>query len=394
MFYALITMHLGFDMNSGEYKVMGLAPYGDAQRFEHLFARCIELLPEGKINIPLFKKNQSLLDKQTYRPVRDWFTKALIPERHPDEPILQIHQDIAAGLQDILQKALLHIISYWQQSTGLEYLSMAGGVALNCTANGYLHRQELFKDIYIQPAAGDDGSALGAALYQHYMLDKKTYVPKTVHDLPCYGPSYTDAEILAALHKEEARLTYTELTKDELVKQAAKAIAAGRVIGWMQGRMEYGPRALGNRSILASPCIAGMRDKINRMVKKRESFRPFAPSVIEEAASIYFDMPEDAQLPYMLFTTDVREAYRQKLPAVTHINGSARVQTVNQTQNALYWQLLQAFSYHSDFPILLNTSFNVKGQPIACTPKDAIDTFLYTEIDELYIGQYRVIKIT
>jgi len=392
MLYALFTMQLGFSPNQDEYKVMGLAPYGDPERFRHFFKNCINLLPEGKIHIPMLEKNQTLIDKQTYRATRQWIENALIKERLPEEPILQIHKDIAAGLQDALEYAIEHIISYWQQTLNVDNLCMAGGVSLNCTANGKLINQGLFKNIYVQPATGDDGTALGAALLHYYMTEKNTYTPVKKPPLPFYGPSFTNDEIFHELKKHDG-IKYTYLDEAALIDTTAKSLADEKIVAWMQGRMEFGPRALGNRSVLASPLNADMRDKINLVVKKRESFRPFAPSVIAEAATTYFDVPERLELPHMLFVIKVREKYKDKIPAVVHVNDTSRIQTVNQKNHTLYWKLLKRFEYYTDIPVLLNTSFNLSKQPIVCNPKEAIETFISSKIEILCIGNYFVKKV-
>lgn len=285
IFYLVLTMHLGFEPNNDEYKVMGLASYGDPDRFKFFFEKCVELQSEGKINITVFEKNKTMLDKLTYRGVREWLSETLIPARKPGEEIKQIHKDIAAGLQHTLNNALIHILRYWQQKIPSKNLCMAGGIALNCTANGAIIKKGLFDNIFIQPAAGDDGTAIGAALYKHHVIDKKNYnIPRRdTLSLPFYGPEYNKEEILEELNKHNQLIEYTYLEEDELVDIAARLIDAQNIIAWMQGRMEYGPRALGNRSILADPRASNMKDRVNKAVKKRESFRPFAPSVKAES---------------------------------------------------------------------------------------------------------------
>lgn len=394
IFYLIFTMHLGFEPNHDEYKVMGLAAYGNPDRFKFFFESCVEHLHEGKLNIPIFGKNKTALDKQTYRGLRDWLSTTLTPARKPSEPIKQVHKDIAAGLQQILNESLLHVLMYWQKKVPSRNLCMAGGVALNCVANGIVAKKDLFNRIFIQPAAGDDGTALGAALYKYHVLDNKSFSGVDKNELPFYGPEFTNEEILDELNKHKQQITYTYLEEDELIDQAAQLINAQHVIAWMQGRMEFGPRALGNRSILADPRGAGVKDRVNKAVKKREEFRPFAPSITAESAHLYFDIPKNQEFPYMLFAVEVKDAYRSQLPAITHIDGSARLQTVAEDKHPLYWKLLKQYEKYSGFPILLNTSFNIKGQPIVCTPADAVNTLLSTEMDVLCIGNFIVRKIS
>ncbi len=393
IFYLAITLHLGFAPNHDEYKIMGLAPYGDPDRFKYFFEECIDLTYDGEIRIPVFEKNKTMMEKQTHRGVRNWISEILIPERQPDEPILQIHKDLAAGLQHILNEGIAGLLHYWQRKTKTSKLCMAGGVALNCTANGVVLKRKIFDQIFIQPAAGDDGTSLGAALYQYHAVEKQPLEKCSPYTLPFYGEQCSREAILTALQQHATSIQYEELNEDDLIDQAARYIHDGAVLGWVQGRMEFGPRALGNRSILANPCKADMRDRVNQVVKKREGFRPFAPSATLEAASHYFDIPQTLQLPHMLFTVDVKQEYRDQLPAITHCDGSARLQTVNKNEHPLYWKLLNRCAHYTGFPIVLNTSFNVKGQPIVRTPEDAINTLLATQIDVLFIDRFKVVKL-
>lgn len=393
IFYSLITHHLGFDVNSDEYKTMGLAPYGDSERYKPFFKKCIEFREKGEIFIPVFSKNKTILEKQTYRALREWIAQQTFPQRAIGDEISQDHKDLAAGLQTALNAAMLNLSSYWGQKTGLSKLCLAGGVALNCVSNSVVLKSELFDEIYVPPAAGDSGTALGAALYKHYNLGGKASYSSS-KELPFYGPSFSDTEILEVLNKHTNDIKFLKFKEEDLLSHAAEIISQGSIIAWMQGRMEFGPRALGNRSILADPRCPFMRDRINRAVKMRESFRPFAPSVKLEKAHIYFENNQDRELPYMLFTAQVREEYKEVLPAITHVDGSARIQTVNKEANPLYWQLINEFEKKSDIPILLNTSFNVKGQPMVCSPEDAVKTLLSTDIDALFIGQFYIENIS
>jgi carbamoyltransferase len=269
---------------------------------------------------------------------------------------------------------------------------MAGGVALNCTANGMIKRSRVFKNMFIQPASGDDGTALGAALY--VQRRREPNLPLKKMGQPLWGPSFESEEIREALdQRRDCEYVYFH-SYDELVAEIAKRIDEGQIVAWFQGRMEFGPRALGSRSILADPRDPEMRDRINALVKMREWFRPFAPAVTVEAASQFFEIKkgDEAAYSYMLLVTQVRDAYRDRLPAITHVDGSARVQTVSREENHRFWTLLNEFGRISGIPILLNTSFNVRGQPIVCTPAEAVDTFIFAKLDVLAIGNYLVTR--
>jgi carbamoyltransferase len=269
---------------------------------------------------------------------------------------------------------------------------MAGGVALNCTANGLIYRSRLFQNIFIQPAAGDDGTALGAALYLKHN-QKEDLAPSEKMKLPLWGPAYDSARIGHALQMKGVEYRRYE-SFELLAKEIAKRLAQGEVVASFRGAMEFGPRALGNRSILADPRNPEMRARINRLVKKREDFRPFAPAVTAEAASKFFNIVpgEESTFSTMLFVTQVLQPYRERLPAVTHVDGSARVQTVSAENHQQFWMLLNAFGKLTGFPILLNTSFNVKGQPIVCSPEEAVDTFLSAHLDAMAIENYLVTR--
>lgn len=392
IFYSLITQHLGFDVNSDEYKTMGLAPYGEPSRFQPFFKKCIEFHDNGEIFIPCFGKNKSFLDKQTYRALREWISQETFPPRAPGSEVTQQHKDFAAGLQTALNNSIIHLSMYWKEKTGLSNLCLAGGVALNCVTNAVLLNSGLFDEIYVTPASGDDGTALGAALYKHAHIEGRNFNQKS-KKLPFYGPSFNEGDILNALNKYKGKIEFTKLEDDEYIGLAAENIFSGNIIAWMQGEMEFGPRALGHRSILADPRCPFMRDRINKAVKKRESFRPFAPSVKLEKAHLYFEVEQNKEFPHMLFTAQVKEDHKENLPAITHVDGSARIQTVSKNDHPLYWQLIDEFEKRSDMPILLNTSFNVKGQPIVCFPEDAVKTLLSTDIDSLFIGKYHVKKL-
>jgi carbamoyltransferase len=439
IFYSLITLHLGFDFNSDEYKIMGLAPYGDPSRFRDFFAENVLLAPGGKVSIPVLRLNKTYADRQGYLATRAFLAKSLLAARLPEADIEEVHRDIAAALQECLDKVVLHIGSHLAHKTGLRRLAMAGGVALNCTSNGRLLESGLFDDIYVQPAAGDDGAALGAALLR---ASRREETRNRRMPVPFLGPSYSISEIDAAIQPFAERVKVTPFPSfADTCEAAAKFIAGGQVIAWYRGRMEFGPRALGHRSILADPGRPEMRDRINAIVKMREQFRPFAPAVTIQEANKWFLVGPDPrpviesngfgvyaeqslpltggpfapqslgaayayaggaqttavtsisrsdptryrEFPYMITTVDVRTEHRADLPAITHVNGSARLQTVSETDNLDFHTLLKAVGVATGREMVLNTSFNVKGQPIVNTPAEAIETFLSTGIDHLFI---------
>jgi carbamoyltransferase len=386
--YSLVTYHLGFDFNSDEYKIMGLAPYGDPRQFEGVFQQMIECRPDGTVRIPILRLNRSRDDRENYLQTREWLTRNLIPPREPGAEITQVHRDVAAALQAALNRAMIHICGHFGVSTGLRKIAMAGGVALNCSANGNLTRSGLFDEIYVQPAAGDDGAALGAALHRASLAGEVT---NRRFPVPFLGPSHPSSEIDATLKAFAGAIKVTHFgSVDETCVEAAKLIQEGKVVAWYRGRMEYGPRALGNRSILADPSNPEMRDRVNAMVKKREAFRPFAPAVSIEEVHRWFDVLPMTALPYMIATVNVREEHRAMLPAITHVDGSARVQTVAAHDNLAFHSLLHAVGQVTGRELVLNTSFNVKGQPIVNTPREAVETFLNTGIDFLFIENYLV----
>ena len=312
----------------------------------------------------------------------------LIPSRRPAAEITDAHRDVAAALQECLDETLLHLCDHAGRATGLRRLALAGGVALNCTANGRLLRSGHFDEVYAQPAAGDDGSALGAALWR---ASRKGSVRNVRMPVPFLGPAATATDIDQALEEFQDRVQTVRFSDLRATcAEAAKLIRDGRVIAWYRGRMEFGPRALGHRSILADPANPGMRDRINAMVKMREAFRPFAPAVSLEQAPDWFEIAPGIELPYMIMTVDVRNQYRQLLPAITHVNGSARVQTVSKEDNGDFHALLKEVGKLTGREMVLNTSFNVKGQPIVNTPSEAIETFLGTGIEFLFLENIMV----
>ena len=383
IFYSLITFHLGFDFNSDEYKIMGLAPYGDPARFRPFFEDAVKRLDNGRIRIPSLRLNKAREDRENYGATRRFLAANLCPSRNSDAEILDEHRDVAAALQECLDNVMLHICGHARRSTGLRRLALAGGVALNCTATGKLLQTGLFDDIYVQPAAGDDGSALGAALWRASRNGRLRNVRLPV---PFLGPQASDAEIDEALAEYRNRVRIVRFNSlHETCAEAANLVRDGRVVAWYRGRMEFGPRALGHRSILADPGRPEMRDHINAVVKMREAFRPFAPAVSLEQVHDWFEVPRGTELPYMTVIVDVRQEHRSSLPAITHVNGSARVQTVSKTDNADFHVLLEEVGKRTGREMVLNTSFNVKGQPIVNTPRQALETVLDTGLEYLFL---------
>jgi carbamoyltransferase len=388
--YSLVTLHLGFDFNSDEYKIMGLAPYGDPARFRAFFENAVELRDDGTVRIPILHLNHSRDERENYTASRAFLDKHLAHRRTATQSVNSIHEDVAAALQECLERVVMHVCAHFGAATGLRRLALAGGVSLNCTANGKLVRSGLFDEVYVQPVAGDDGAALGAALYRTALAQP---IPTARFPVPLFGPRYCACEIEQALQRQDGRIEWKRFDSLESTCQcAARLIADGRVIAWFRGRMEYGPRALGSRSILADPRRATMRDRINAMVKKREAFRPFAPACAIEEVDRWFQVAPGTDLPYMITIVDVRPEMRAQLPAITHVNGSARLQTVSRSDNPDFHGLLRAVGEATGSQMVLNTSFNVKGQPIVNTPEEAIETYLGTGIEFLFLENYYVAR--
>jgi carbamoyltransferase len=377
-FYAAMTAYLGFKPDHDEYIVMGLAAYGEPRFAQAIREQILPLLPNGD-----FRLNASLLDFHLAR--LRIFSPALLtllgPNRHPEAEITQRHRDVAASVQLVLEETLLHLARALRQTTGLDRLCLAGGVAYNCVANSRLLRESGFRDIYVPPAAGDSGAALGAALWLNYRRGSLT--ERTEMTSASWGPEFSDEECRSAL--ERVGLSAHRMPDEQLCETVAGELALGRLVYWFQGRMEWGPRALGNRSLLADPRREDMRALINAKVKLREPFRPFAPSVLAERAGEFFELP--APSPFMLFTASVRASAKGVIPAVVHVDGSARVQTVDAQSNPRYRRLIEAFDRLTGVPVLLNTSFNVH-EPIVCTPDEAVHCFLRTEVEWLVLGNY------
>ena len=374
IFYAALTHFLGYQVNVDEYKVMGLASYGQP-RFADTFAQMVRFEKGHLVNDSswfTFHTGSAICYSQRFLEVFG----APCPDEHHVEA--QPYPDLAASGQRVLEDVVLEMARWCKQETGAEDLCMAGGVALNCAANGHLLDEHIFRNIWIQPAAGDAGCSLGIPFYiWHQLLG---HPRRFVMEHAYWGPGYSETEVQRAIqsHGLESRRV------DDVERQAARLLAEGQVIGWYQGRMEWGPRALGGRSILADPRRADMKTIINSKIKFREPYRPFAPSVLEEDVEDYFHF--SGASPYMSFVCRVRDEKKLTIPAVTHVDGTARIQTVSRKHNPKYWNLIDEFRALTGVPIVLNTSFNVKGEPIVCTPEDAVQCFLNTDIDYLVIG--------
>src|SRR5712664_460108 len=408
LLYAAFTYYTGFKVNSGEYKVMGLAPYGIPKYAQLIYDNLIDLKPDGSFRLNLDYFNYCTGLTMTNERFDALFDGA---PRMPAAPLEQRHMDLAASIQVVIEEAVLRLTRSLAEETGEANLCLAGGVALNCVANGKVLRDGKFENIWVQPAAGDSGGALGAALTIYHLYADR---PRTVANTPdgmagsYLGPEFDDGETQTRLKAAGAR--YAILPRDQLLAPTAHALADGKAVGWFQGRMEFGPRALGNRSILADPRDPQMQKKLNLKVKYRESFRPFAPSVLREHVSEWFDIDVDS--PYMLMVAPVHECHRREttseeqqlfgidklnvprssVPAVTHVDYSARVQTVHRETNPLYHDLIGRFHQLTGCPVLVNTSFNVRSEPIVCTPEDAFRCFMGSEIDVLAVGSCYLIK--
>lgn len=393
MYYALVTEHLGFVPNEDEGKVMGLASYGDFRKYYDEFADLVRLEDDGLIDIPSLMMRGGASENQEFDSFRAVLKSKFGKPRSPTAELEPQHIDIAAALQHRTNEAVLHLCSYWQRVTGLKYCCLAGGVALNCATNSVLSKAKIFKKIYVQPAASDAGTSLGAALYHyHVTLDNGRNKQPSILNEPFYGPRMIESSIQDAISDVKDQLLVKKYEIEELCKIASSMIADNKIIAWCYGRMEFGPRALGHRSILANASCKEMRDRVNLVIKQRESFRPFAPVVKEENASTYFDMEESAIYDHMLFLTNVKAEMCHVLPAVTHIDGTARLQTVSRVKQPVFWQLLDNVEKMTGHPVVLNTSFNIKGQTMVCDAKQAINTFLSTCLDALFLDGYLLVK--
>jgi len=377
LLYSAFTYYLGFKVNSGEYKVMGLAPYGEAEYTDQIW-KLLDVKHDGsyELNMKYFSYEYGLTMTSKH------FHKLFgAPPRKPESKVTQREFDLAKSLQVVLEEIMLKIVNNLYEETKEENLCLAGGVALNCVANGRILKESKFKNIYIQPASGDAGGALGAAMYVYnsIMGEKRVYSMEHAY----LGPEFNDSEIEDVLSQYE--IPYKKYSDDEIIEKTAENIDKQKVVGWFQGRMEYGPRALGNRSILADARNKENWQRVNLKIKFRESFRPFAPSVIEEDLNKYFDL--DVPTPFMLLVAQVK---KNDIPAVTHVDNSARIQSVSKSQNPKYHKLISKFKDKTGTSVIINTSFNVRGEPIVCTPLDALKCFMRTDMDVLVIGGYLI----
>jgi carbamoyltransferase len=410
LLYAAFTAYAGFRVNSGEYKLMGLAPYGEPVYKQLILERLLDLKADGsfRLNQDYFRYCPGLT--MTSPRFHDLFGG---PPRRPESPLRQRDMDVAASIQAVTEEIVLRMARHVHAGTGQTKLVLAGGVALNCVANGRLLREGPFQKIWVQPAAGDAGGALGAAWFAWHQLLDKPRVPGPVdfQQGSFLGPCYSDSEVATYLHRAEAVSCRFE-REEELLEEVANLLADGQTVGWFHGRMEFGPRALGARSILADARDPAMHARLNRKIKFRESFRPFAPFVLQEYAHQYFDVPPGTESPYMLFTFPVAEvqridpapedqcqqglarlkSVRSRIPAVTHVDNSARVQTICSQTHGRFYRLLRRFHELTGCAVLVNTSFNVRGEPIVCTPADAYRCFMNTGLDVLVLEDHLLLK--
>jgi len=382
LLYSAFTYYLGFKVNSAEYKVMGAAPYGDPKYADQIFDELVDLRDDGsfKLNMKYFAYDYGLT--MTNHKFDKLFGE---PRRESESAMEQFHWNMAASVQRVTEEIMLRIVRDLHQKTGLKNLCMAGGVALNCVSNGRIIREGPFDDLWVQPAAGDAGGALGAALFvDNCVLDNPR---KTRMEHAYWGPSFSDEAIRSYLDARGAR--YRSLSRDEMIAETARRLSDDQaVVGWFQGRLEWGPRSLGSRSIIADARNQDNWKRVNLKIKFRESFRPFAPAVLADKASEWFDI--DRESPYMLLVCQVHGGKR--IPAVTHVDGSARLQTVTRESHPEFYDLLAAFDEQTGCPVLINTSFNVRGEPIVCTPDDAYLCFMRTQMDVLVLGNQILLK--
>lgn len=407
LLYSAFTYYCGFKVNSGEYKLMGLAPYGEAKYVDLIFKELIDVKDDGSfhLNMKYFAYPAGL------RMINSKFEKLFgEPARRPETKLTQKHMDLAKSIQVVTEEIMLKMARHVHKVTGMKNLCLAGGVALNCVANGRLLREGPFENIWIQPAAGDAGGSLGAALHIwfDYLDNKRALNGKDMMGGSYFGPSFSDDEIESMLKSKGAK--YTKLSEEALTEKASDLIAQEKVIGWFQGRMEFGPRALGNRSIIGDARSPKMQETMNLKIKFRESFRPFAPSILREKVSDYFGLNADS--PYMLLVAPVRKELRKpmtaeqekmfgieklnilrsNIPAVTHVDYSARVQTVSKENNPLFHRLIEKFDQKYKSPVIINTSYNVRGEPVVCTPEQAFTCFMRTHMDYLAVGPFLLDK--
>ncbi len=408
LLYSAFTYYTGFKVNSGEYKVMGLAPYGEARYSDLIKDKLISTASDGSFQLDMSYFDYATGLTMTNQKFNDLFGG---PPRESESELTQREMDLAASVQKVTEDILIDIAKDIANETGEKNLCLAGGVALNCVANGILVREKIFENIWIQPAAGDAGGALGAALsiwYLHYRNERTLSSERDAMKGAYLGPEFGDDEIESKLNACGA--VFKKLSEEELIEEVATALTSEKAIGWMQGRMEFGPRALGARSIIADPRSPNMQKQLNLKVKYRESFRPFAPSVLNEYVNDWFE--HDTESPYMLLVADVKKdkhysmteaqdklfgidklnVPRSQVPAITHVDYSARIQTVHSDTNSKYHAVISKFKEKTGCPIVVNTSFNVRGEPIICTPEDAFKCFMGTELDILAVGNYLLLK--
>ncbi|MEE2777667.1 MAG: carbamoyltransferase [Acidobacteriota bacterium] len=408
LLYSAFTHFCGFKVNSGEYKLMGLAPYGEPRFTDAILEHLLDLKNDGSFRMDMSYFNYCQGLRMTGPRFAELFGG---PPRRPESPISQREMDLAASIQKVTEEIVLRIARHVHELTGLDNLCMAGGVALNCVANGRILREGPFRDVWIQPAAGDAGGALGTALFiWHQLLDNERSTGHRDSQRGSFlGPGFSADEVasfLAAGDIPHRRF----VDDDDLVSQVAELLASDQVVGWFQGAMEFGPRALGARSILGDPRSSEMQTTMNLKIKYRESFRPFAPSVLRNHVHDYFETRNEEDSPYMLVVAPVHESRmigteeagieglerlkvpRSEIPAVTHVDGSARLQTVDAERNPRYARLIEAFAERTGCPIVINTSFNVRGEPIVCTPEDAYRCFMATEMDALVLDEFVLLK--
>jgi carbamoyltransferase len=399
LFYLAITQYLGFMNYGDEYKVMGLAPYGEPTEMEKMRS-IVRLKPKGLFELDLdcfihHSEGVSMVWENGSPEMGKVYSDKLVeifgPVRGKDEPLTQQHKDIAASMQAMYEEAFFHLLDYVYERTRNPNLCLAGGCAMNSVANGKVFERSKFKELYIQAAAGDGGGAIGAA---YYVWNQELGQPRSfVMDHAFFGPDYDDGYTGRLIEANREKLTAEGCSVekiedlDELCRRAAEQVARGNVLGWFQGRMEWGPRALGNRSIIGDPRRADMKDILNAKIKRRESFRPFAPVVLREETGNWFET--DYDVPFMLQVYQIREEKRAQVPAVTHVNGSGRLQTITEEQNQRYYRLIREFGRQTGVPVMLNTSFN-ENEPVVCRPEEALDCFLRTKMDVLVLGDWFV----
>lgn len=380
-FYMAVTQYCGFRINYDEGKTMGLAPMGDHRTYYDKIEKLVRIDKNGSIKIDL---DYFLIQNMSWEQLSVRFIEEFGPARTNGEEFEKRHMDMAAAFQRVLEDKVLEICEILYQKTKADYLVISGGVSLNSVMNGRIIRESKFKDVYVMPAAGDNGTAIGAAFYLYNGIFKKPRVFK--HNNPYVGTVYSNEEIKEAIDGSKLKASYHE----NICDKASDLLKEGKIIGWFQGAMEIGPRALGNRSILANPAFPQMKDKINAEVKFREAYRPFAPSAIIESYKEYFDLEVEA--PFMLKVCQVKKDKIDVIPAVTHVDGSARLQTISKEMNTRYHELIRLLGLKTGVPVVLNTSFNIQGEPIVESPKDAIRCFYSTGLDALVIGNYLLQK--